>query len=199
MAINAYDSIYTLPYSLEDIFSSEIPFPTKIKSGGYYYLLSYLSNLFEGKLFLDCGTQRGESAVALAHNKKNEVISYDLYDKLNYDLIENYSNIQFKLMDVKEEKLEIFRKATIIFLDIDPHDGIQEKYITDKLEEANFKGILIIDDIFTTKNDYRSLIRDRYQNIYYECGAELHHTGVAMVDFSKKIWSEKVKNLFQKK
>ena len=44
---------------------------------------------------------------------------------------------------------EIFLGSKLIFLDIDPHDGWQEKIVTDFLIENNWKGIMVCDDIGT--------------------------------------------------
>ena len=44
---------------------------------------------------------------------------------------------------------EIFLGSKLIFLDIDPHDGWQEKIVTDFLIENSWKGIMVCDDIGT--------------------------------------------------
>lgn len=44
---------------------------------------------------------------------------------------------------------EIFLGSKLIFLDVDPHDGQQEKIVTDFLIENDWKGIMICDDIGT--------------------------------------------------
>jgi hypothetical protein len=35
----------------------------------------------------------------------------------------------------------------IIFIDVDPHDGVQERKMISKLIDMNFNGILLLDDI----------------------------------------------------
>ena len=45
-----------------------------------YRLYSYLSTFFNNTIILDIGTSFGRSAIALSHNDKNKVITYDVYD-----------------------------------------------------------------------------------------------------------------------
>ena len=47
---------------------------------------------------------------------------------------------------LKSEK-EIFLSSELIFVDIDPHDGIQEAAVFDFLVENDYKGIMVCDDI----------------------------------------------------
>lgn len=51
---------------------------------------------------------------------------------------------------------EIFLASKLIFLDIDPHDGWQEKIVTDFLIENDWKGIMVCDDIGTGKEIHNS-------------------------------------------
>ena len=51
---------------------------------------------------------------------------------------------------------EIFLASSLIFLDIDPHDGIQERIVTDFLIENKWSGIMVCDDIGTGKEIHNS-------------------------------------------
>ena len=51
---------------------------------------------------------------------------------------------------------EIFLASSLIFLDIDPHDGVQERIVTDFLIENKWSGIMVCDDIGTGKEIYNS-------------------------------------------
>ena len=44
----------------------------------HYRLLTYISNSFNGETFVDVGTLKGSSALALSTNKQNKVFSFNL-------------------------------------------------------------------------------------------------------------------------
>ena len=50
-------------------------------TGQHYKLLTYVSHLFDGKTILDVGTYDGGSCLALAQNKKNTIITYDVVNE----------------------------------------------------------------------------------------------------------------------
>jgi len=120
--------------------------------GEHYKLLTYISWLYDGITILDLGTNWGESAIALAQNNKNRVITYDICDpksrNWSMDFLNDYSNIEFRLMNVIDEKEDVFKSAKIIMVGI-AHDGIQERKITDMLSRIGYRGYLICDDIFS--------------------------------------------------
>ena len=96
---------------------------------------------------MDVGTNWGESAVSLAQNPRNKIITYDIRKIWELPFLDNYSNLEFKLMDISKENDNIIKSAKIIFLDI-AHDGMQEWSFTDRLLSIGYKGYLICDDIF---------------------------------------------------
>jgi hypothetical protein len=59
--------------------------------------------------------------------------------------IKAFPAIQFLLKD-GFELLEA-EPWEVIFIDVDPHDGVQERRMISKLIEMDFKGILLLDDI----------------------------------------------------
>ena len=76
----------------------------------HYKLLAYFSTLFDNSLFVDIGTFRGYSAIALSYNKSNKIISYDPHESMyENSLSENPKNVEFKnvqiLNDDKDKKL----------------------------------------------------------------------------------------------
>lgn len=108
----------------------------------HYQLLANISEEHDNKLFFDVGTNYGASAIALANNKKNKVVSYDIKDVLPCKI--NEDNIDFCIGDVlKDDRL---LNADLIFLDTN-HDGSFEKIFLDFLVENKYKGIVIMDDI----------------------------------------------------
>ena len=51
-----------------------------------------------------------------------------------------------RIRPLKSEK-EIFLSSELIFLDIDPHDGVQEPQVLDFLITNDWKGVMVCDDI----------------------------------------------------
>ena len=86
-------------------------------------------------------------------------------------------------MDINNETEEVLKSAKIILLDIDPHDGIQEKKFTDYLKKINYQGYVLCDDIFLNegmKNWWESLDVEKYD--VTEIG---HMTGTGIINFYK--------------
>ena len=136
----------------------------------YHAILAHLSTYFNDSIIVDLGTHRGGSAAALSYNKSNEVYSFDITpqdEAIELFKEDEYKNITYIIGNciennwhgqptapfaesisepLKSEK-EIFLSSELIFLDIDPHDGIQEPQVLDFLIENNYKGLMICDDI----------------------------------------------------
>src|SRR4051812_2916453 len=62
----------------------------------HYRLLCHVSGLYSNATLLDVGTLCGSSAIALAHNKANRVISYDVIKNQSVDSIHE-KNIEFRI------------------------------------------------------------------------------------------------------
>lgn len=130
----------------------------------HYRLLVYLTNRFNNIKIIDAGTNNGHSCLSLAQNKKNTVITYDLFDK-SFPFFDDYPNIIFKKMDINLEDSDELKSCKLILLDIDPHDGIQETTFTNKLKDINYKGLVICDDIHLNigmRNWWGSLDVEKY-------------------------------------
>ena len=131
--------------------------------GGNHYtvLLSHLSTYFNDSVILELGTLYGKSAAALAYNKTNTVYTYDVeHSHFADEVFEGFDNIRYIIGNCIENKWEetsiddgsisdreIILSSKLIFLDTDPHDGIQEKAVSDFLIENKWKGIMVCDDI----------------------------------------------------
>lgn len=109
----------------------------------HYPLLRYISTLVEGGIFVDVGTYKGCSAVALSENISNHVYSFDIVDK--NIIFPRPNNIHFHIDDVFKYS-EIIHKADFILLDTD-HDGIFEREFIKFLDTIKFNGIVMCDDI----------------------------------------------------
>ena len=136
----------------------------------YHAILAHLSTYFNDSIIVDLGTHRGGSAAALSYNKSNEVYTFDIIpteEAIELFKKDEYKNIIYiignciennwygqplgpfsakHLKPLKSEK-EIFLSSELIFVDIDPHDGVQEAAVLDFLVENNYKGIMVCDDI----------------------------------------------------
>jgi predicted O-methyltransferase YrrM len=155
-----------------------------IEGGEHYKLLSYLSNLFENETILDLGTRDGLSALVLSKNNKNKVITYDLLSKpkemLNFEHL--IPNCEFKQMNIFDEDTEIIKSSKLMFLDLDPHDGIQEKKFIELLESINYKGLIVCDDIewFDDMKKWWDNLEQKKYNVT-KFG---HGSGTGIIDFS---------------
>ena len=120
------------------------------KSGDQEYrLYSYLSTFFNNIIILDIGTCNGRSAIALSHNEKNNIISYDISNSINNNnhIIYSKNNIKFYIKNVLNDlNEELVKKTKIVLIDIDHYETIETEIIN-RLKELNFSGIIILDDI----------------------------------------------------
>lgn len=144
----------------------------------HYRLLAYISTLLpDNSTIFEIGTRWGVSAVALSRNKRVNVITCDIEKQFDFTLP---SNVEFILGD-GFDILENYTHANVIFMDVDPHDGIQEKKMIDKLIKIGFKGVLVLDDIHLNKdmNDlWNSIPLDKYDLTQFG-----HYSGTGIIFF----------------
>ncbi len=157
----------------------------------HHRLLAYLSTLFEGRTLIDVGTHLGDSAHALAYNPGNRVLSFDVVDKVTSHRRkrENITYHQADLFDYETRaawNTEILGSA-IIFIDVDPHDGVQEYALIDWLFRNEYRGIIVLDDIWHFKPMRDQLwyrIEDRHKVDVTHVG---HWSGTGIVSFAEEI------------
>ena len=136
----------------------------------YHAILAHLSTYFNDSIIVDMGTHTGNSAAALSYNKTNKVYTFDIapteqaaelfkedeYKNIIYiigNCIENnwygqpLGPFSTNLSEPLKSEKEIFLSSELIFLDIDPHDGVQEPQVLDFLITNDWKGIMVCDDI----------------------------------------------------
>lgn len=162
---------------------------TGVESGEHYKLLTYMSSLFEYEKIFDLGARAGISALCLGFNRRNEVHSYDLKD-MNFPFKFNFPNIITHKKNVFDEDPSKFMESPLIFLDIDPHDGIQEPRFFHILRKNNYKGLVILDDISTTKLKlfpameifWESIDEEKYDLTNYG-----HGSGTGLVNFGMEL------------
>lgn len=163
----------------------------------HYRLLAWLTNQNkEDDAMLsiaDIGTFRGYSALCLASNPENEVISFDI-DLTKLDIKGfvysqpdfSYNGIQFHEAPDQNKFDGTICNADIIFVDA-WHHGEVEKKIYDYLVERNWTGLLIFDDI---DHDNFPGMRAFWNGIEHPGKVNIthigHHSGTGLIDFSVK-------------
>jgi len=157
----------------------------------HYRLLSYFSTLFNNSNILNLGTHLGNSALALSYNKSNTIYSFDIIDNVREN-IKNMDNIHFLIdnlfdINIREKYKDLILSCPFIFLDIDSHNGIMEYEFINYLQEINYKGFIICDDIWYFKNmrdNFWYKIDDKYR---YDLTNFGHWTGTGIITFNENI------------
>jgi predicted O-methyltransferase YrrM len=160
--------------------------------GNPYSFYAYVSSLINNKTILDVGTRRGLSALAFSYNKFNKVISYDLQEQGASNI--KKENIEFKIMDFRNDESLDYNNIDIIMIDVDPHDGIQEREMLKFLKDKDWHGILILDDILNNwpvivpganpqemNNWWNSIEEDKY-----DVSDVAHFSGTGIVNLGNK-------------
>lgn len=151
----------------------------------HYKLIHYISSFIDTNPVIDIGTFYGFSATALSVYNKHKVVTYDIVDCIPDSAIKlkNHNNIEFNIMNCLND-IERICSSDFIVLDIDPHDGKEERVIIQELIDNNFKGILLLDDIYI--NDY---MKDFWEEITLDkidVTKYGHFIGTGIVLFSNK-------------
>jgi hypothetical protein len=116
----------------------------------HYRLLEKLSKSFAKRNIIDIGTHKGASALALSKGCTNHIYSFDVCH--NYTLLKipnvTYSLDNLMTPEGRETWKDILLGSAFIFLDIDPHEGVDEYKFYEWLRDNNYKGFLVCDDIW---------------------------------------------------
>ena len=117
----------------------------------YQLLATIASSCPDGTRFLEIGTRIGMSSLAIHQGSgggtRISLTTCDIEDNIpEGKSVKAFPAINFLVKD-GFELLEAEEPWDVIFIDVDPHDGTQERRMIDKLIETGFKGILLLDDI----------------------------------------------------
>ena len=151
----------------------------------HYRLLIYMSLHFNGCDIFEIGTCGGVSALAFSSNPSNQVHTFDIVNVRSPELTD-ISNIHFYIEDIIEhpEHHEKLLSSPFIFYDT-THDGPLEKQFYDFLVNNNYKGILLLDDIYYT--DGIKMFWNHIQTPKIDITKYGHETGTGVVMFNNEI------------
>lgn len=150
--IHITSEVNSIPFSGFEDQIDPATYSNMLKEPGveHYRLLAYLASFVSGVVF-DLGTYLGGSALALASYTKSVVLSFDVSDHLDPTIRVNLEarlcNLVFLQMDACLAA-GTAKNSQLVFLDVAPHDGIQEQSIFDTLLRIGFRGLLVCDDIY---------------------------------------------------
>ena len=160
----------------------------------HHRLLAYLSMMFEERTLIDIGTHHGDSALALSYNEGNRVLSFDIVNHVpaHRRKRSNVAFYQIDLLDpaVREKWKDELLGSALIFIDIDPHEGTREYALLDWLFCNEYRGVIVLDDIWHFKAMRDQLwyrIEDRHKLDVTHVG---HWSGTGIVSFREEISCE---------
>lgn len=166
-----FDLSYAQTYT-----KNQFDFNQMIAEKEHYRLLAYLSFKYNNNVLFDIGSYRGLSAIALAANPTNKIISYDIAHYLRVDKMSNVDYIIGNCYDDPE-----LLSSPLIMLDVDPHEGTFERSFIEHLTKNDYKGIVILDDIHLNSqmDSFWNWIDVKKHDVT-EYG---HHSGTGLVVF----------------
>ncbi len=132
---------------IPQIGTSGLGFETGYCKAGeeHYRFLYHISNWFNNETIFEMGTGQGGSALCLAQNSTNTIITYDVENRF---CIAKPDNVECSFTDYLTDPRLL--TASLIFFDIGEHDGVLEKQLYDFLVVNNYKGMTVWDDIHLT-------------------------------------------------
>lgn len=174
-------------------------FMTKKPGEEHYKFLAYMAKLLsqvnQSPVVADIGTLYGASSLALSAHPSVQVTTYDILNLIpqqqNVKTIANVPNIKRKVMSGQLDIINI-AKSDMILLDIDPHEGSEEKKFVNLLLKHNFKGLLLVDDIFLNDamKDFWNSIPEQLAK--YDVTDIGHWTGTGIVVFDPSTYDIKI-------
>jgi predicted O-methyltransferase YrrM len=144
----------------------------------HYKLLAFISKLYEHSNLIEIGTYKGCSALALSYNKTNNVHTFDVQPDL-ISLISIPDNVSVYTDDIISDKhIQLLKSSTFIFLDTN-HDGTFEHAFLNHLENIQWKGYLLLDDIFL--NNEMKMFWESISYEKFDISNVGHHSGTGLI------------------
>ena len=128
----------------------------KLPGDEHYRFLAAFSMQLENKKIIEIGTHNGRSAISLNYgnlknNNNNQITTYDINNFLLPYIFDN-TNIIFKMDNlfdpkIREQNKKQLLSSDLIFIDVDPHEGLVEYDMYNWLKINNYKGLILFDDV----------------------------------------------------
>lgn len=166
----------------------------------HYFLLASIGIQLQNKKIMELGTHHGRSAYTLNYgnrlkNNQNHIITYDINNIIIKGIFDN-TNIDYRIENLfdnenREKNKEFILSSDLIFIDIDPHEGVLEYDMYNWLKEHDFQGLILFDDIHlgpghmgvTTDNSMQQFW-DKIPNEYkIDITSVGHWSGTGLVSF----------------
>lgn len=123
-----------------------------------FKLLAHLATCFQGARFSTVGPGIGFSALALAHEageRGNVATAFDTTDRVpsadsGIRTPRDHPAVRLRVVEdlaSPAAAAEAARGAQLIVLDLEKHEGVQERAFVAALAAAGYKGLLVVDDI----------------------------------------------------
>jgi hypothetical protein len=145
------------------------------EAGEHYRLLAYISSVCSGETIYEVGTHFGASLIALSFNPSVNLFSYDIQYLLKIDKIPR--NVTFCIGDFRNNPHIL--SAPFIFIDVDPHDGVQERNFHQFFLDNGYRGRVLWDDIHL--NDKMQSWWDGVTNEKHDLTEVGHATGTGLI------------------
>lgn len=166
---------------LEQYVMTSVPdhFVNKPGTSPYALYAKIASELPQDSLIADLGTLQGLSALAMSLGQNSKIISYDIDMKKNIVQREGIEFIEKNCFD----DLDRILTADLILVDVDPHDGQQEKRFFDILLEREYHGMTLWDDIHLNQGMQAFWNYASKQVPVTDLTSLGHYTGTGKVEF----------------
>jgi hypothetical protein len=122
----------------------------------HYKLIATIGSQLKNGKIIELGTHQGIASIAfnygnIKYGSNNNIYTYDIQYHLKPKIFDN-TKISFRMenlfdSEIREVNKDHILSSDLIFIDIDPHEGIMEYDMYLWLKKNNYKGIILLDDI----------------------------------------------------
>jgi hypothetical protein len=150
----------------------------------YYQMLAYISDFYEDEVIGEVGTSFGTSALCMAMNRKNKIITYDIEHTKGRFSFDDW-DIKQTIVSCADMDITELRKCPLIFLDID-HGYTNEIDFYNRLCAVDYDGILICDDIKKVPYMQKFWNEVTHPKVLLENSIYSRPSGFGAIDFTGK-------------
>lgn len=150
----------------------------------FYTFMAYLASLHPGSTIIDIGTHWGAASLAMSISEAT-IYSFDVKRKV---FLRDLPNVNYELADLWDETVfshweSTIMNSAIIFIDVEPHNGIAEYEMYKRLKEKGYKGLIVFDDIWYFKGMRDNLWGKIPSEEKVDVTAIAHWSGTGVVSF----------------